>query len=371
MVRRLRGPDAWWRPDRPVARGWWVALDGVVAWASAGIAVGGAGWTASLDHGTVASRIAVVVWFAALVGRRIVPVGALWAGAAATVAVVLAGDPVTNLSLASALPLVVLGRSRPPVVAAALAAVPVAAVLAALSTRPGFVLVCVVHAASAAVGVATRLRLERAEQRRRTAAELRAERLISDERARMARELHDAVGHAVTVMVTHAGAARLCLPGGPPEVRVALERIERVGRDAMTDLDRVLGLLRPVPPLVHALRALLADLPPHLSPTLELDDAADRLTERQTEAFRRIVQESLTNTLKHSTATATTVRLAAAPDALRLTVTDNGSPTPGSSHRTSHRGLASMHRRAAALGGTLTAGPVADGWRVEVELPWQ
>ncbi|MGW4380157.1 sensor histidine kinase [Kitasatospora sp. NPDC004531] len=341
-----------------------------MAWASAGIAVGGDGVTASLWHGGAASRVAVVVWFGALAGRRILPVVALWAGAAATVAVVAAGDPVTNLSLASALPLVVLGRTRRPVVAAALAVVPVSAVLVALSARPGFALACAVHAASAAVGVATRLRLERAEQRRRAAAELRASEVLAEERARMARELHDAVGHAVTVMVTHAGAARLCLPDGPPEVRSALERIERVGRDAMTDLDRVLGLLQPVPPLPHSLRALLAGLPPRLSARLELPETAVHLTDAQAETLHRVVQECLTNTLKHSTATAVTVRLTATPRALHLTATDNGT---GGHHAgaagTTPRGLASMRHRVTGLGGTLTAGPTAAGWRVEVRLP--
>ncbi|WP_143200080.1 sensor histidine kinase [Kitasatospora sp. CB01950] len=371
----MRSIPVWWRADRTVARGWWVVLDVVVAWASAGIAIGGAGSPASLGHGPVPERIAAVVWFASLAGRRIAPVGALWAGAAATVAVVAAGEPVTNLSLASALPLVVLARTRPPAAAAALAAVPVAAVLLALAGRPGFALACTVHAASAGVGLATRLRLQRAEQRRRAAAELRAEKLLADERARMARELHDAVGHAVTVMVTHAGAARLCLPDGPPDVRAALERIERVGRDAMADLDRVLGLLQPAPPLAQALRALLADLPPHLSPALQLPSEVHHLTTEQSETIRRIVQESLTNTLKHSTATATTVRLTTAPHATRLTVTDNGSPVPQlaprPAPRTPPRGLASMRHRVTALGGTLTAGPDpdADGWRVEVQLP--
>ncbi|KDN81752.1 histidine kinase [Kitasatospora cheerisanensis KCTC 2395] len=243
------------------------------------------------------------------------------------------------------------------------------AVLLALAARPGFALVCAVHGVSAAVGVATRLRLERAERRRRAAAEARAGRLLAEERARMARELHDAVGHAVTVMVTHAGAARLCLADGPPDVRAALERIERVGRDAMTDLDRVLGLLRPAPPLVHALNALLAGLPPRLSPTLELDDGAAELSDPLAEAVRRIVQESLTNTLKHSTATAAAVRLTTGARAVHLSVTDNGAPAPPRRRRGPARGLASMRHRAAALGGSLTAGPTGDGWRVEVRLP--
>ncbi|MFJ1751467.1 sensor histidine kinase [Kitasatospora sp. NPDC088134] len=272
----------------------------------------------------------------------------------------------TNLSLASALPLAVLGRTRPPVPAAVLAAGPVLAVLLALAQRPGFALVCLVHAGSALAGVAARARAER----RRAAAADRARQALAEERARMARELHDAVGHAVTVMVTHAGAARLCLGDGPAATEEALERIERVGRAAMGDLDRVLGLLEPAPPgpLEGVLRALLADLPPGLTGRLELPPSELELTPEQAEAVHRAVQESLTNTLRHSTATATTVRLSVGPTALRLVVTDNGRPQKGSSG--GGRGLAAMRHRVAALGGTLTAGPTARGWRLEVELPW-
>ncbi|WP_148283182.1 MULTISPECIES: histidine kinase [Kitasatospora] len=379
----------WWRADGRVARGWWVALDGVVAWASAGIAVGGSGYTASLLAGSAVSRVAVAVWFGALLLRRLVPVAALWAGAGATVAVVVAGEPVTNLSLASALPLVVLFRVRPPAAAAVLAALPVPAVLLALAGRPGFPLACALHAVAVAVGVAARRRA----RARRAAAEERARRLLDEERARMARELHDAVGHAVTVMVTHAGAARLGAADGPPPLRETLARIERVGRGAMGDLDRVLGLLESSPPpprLEPALRALLADLPPRLSATLELSYPAADLTVSWVELFHQAAREALTNTLRHSTATATTVRLRRTRHGLRLTVTDNGRPAPATSRSSSGRGLASLRRRAAALGGTLTAGPTADqtadqtagpttgpttgpgpdGWRLEVELPW-
>ncbi|MFJ5229721.1 sensor histidine kinase [Kitasatospora sp. NPDC088391] len=357
-----------WRADGRVARGWWVVLDGVVAWASAGIAVGGSGYTASLLHGPPVSRAAVAVWFGALLGRRFAPVAALWAGAAATVAVVAVGGPVTNLSLASALPLAVLGRTRPPVPAALLAVLPVAAVLLALAPRPGFAPVCLVHAGSAAAGVAARVRAGR----RRAAAADRERRALAEERARMARELHDAVGHAVTVMVMHAGAARLCLGGGPAEARGALERIERVGRTAMEDLDKVLGLLEPSSPgpLEGVLRALLADLPPRLTGQLELPSSALELTPSQAEAVHRAVQESLTNTLRHSTATATTVRLSPGPAALRLVVTDNGRPLEGGSGGRGGRGLAAARHRVAALGGTVVAGPTAGGWRLEVVLPW-
>src|SRR3954471_16934184 len=120
------------RADREVERGpLWLALDAVVAWASAGIAVGASEYTASVFHGAIISRAAVVVWFLAISLRRIIPVAALWAGAAATVAVFLIGDPVTNVSLASALPLTMIAQGRSPKIAALVAGVPVVAVLAA------------------------------------------------------------------------------------------------------------------------------------------------------------------------------------------------------------------------------------------------
>ncbi|MCP2338741.1 histidine kinase [Actinomadura rupiterrae] len=208
-------------------------MDAFVGYASATIAIGPSDATASVFHGPVVVRVAAVVWFAAFAGRRFAPVIALWAAAGATVSVAVAGHPLTNLSAASALALATVAQSRPRARAVEIAALPVAAVLAALASVsfPALVLGAVLHGACWFVGDTTRVMRLREEER---AAAVRRS-TLAEERARMARELHDAVGHAVTVMVTQAGAARLALGGERAEVRDALRQVERsAGRRSPT-----------------------------------------------------------------------------------------------------------------------------------------
>ncbi len=356
-----------WRPDRAIDRGpWWVALDLAVAWASAGIAVGSTEYVASLTEGPIASRVAVVVWFCAIGLRRLAPVTALWAGAAATVAVVLAGAPVTNLSLASALPLTMIAQGRRPQVTAELAAVPVLGVLVALAGHPQVELVAAVHAGAWISGTASRTRRTREERLRQEAAEERAGRIRADERALLAQELHDAVGHAVTLMVTHAGAARLSLPDGPPQVRTALERIEQAGRDAMADLDRVIGLLSDRRSLPDGLRELVRGLPVRVE--LRLGPGVDDLGPGQAETLRRVAQESLTNVIRHAGASLARVEVRRDEGVVTLTVADDGGGE-GAGLAGGGRGLRGMRARVEKAGGTLEAGPAAAGWRVTARIP--
>ncbi|MFI0483731.1 sensor histidine kinase [Actinomadura sp. 9N215] len=395
MDLRRWGPDRLagrWGPDRLAGRRWhWVALDVFVAYVSATITIGDSDVTASPFHGPVVVRAAAVVWFAAIAGRRFAPATALWASAAATVATALAGHPLTNLSAASALALTMVAQTRPRPRAAQLAAVPVVAALAALATEntEAFVLGAFLHGGALLAGDAARSRWQAATALREHEAERAAalrRRALADERARMARELHDAVGHAVTVMVTHAGAARLSLgsPGtegdGHADVRRSLGSIEDVGRAALGDLDRVLGLLDeaepPNPPdLAAALRGLVAGLPPGLRADLAVDGDLPPLGEPVVQTLYRIVQESLTNVVRHASAGTVRILVDRAGDDVRLTVTDDGTAIPGPSQPSdvrggAARGLAGMRERAARLGGTCQAGPAQDGgWRVEARVP--
>ncbi|MFI9557219.1 sensor histidine kinase [Nonomuraea endophytica] len=357
----------WWRPDRAIERGpWWVALDVAVAWASAGIAFGSSEYVASLTGGPLVSRVAVVVWFCAIGLRRLAPATALWAGAAATVTVMLAGEPVTNLSLASALPLTMIAQGRRPTVSVALSAVPVLAVVGVMAAHPQIVLVAAVHAVAWGSGTAGRTRKEREARLRRQAAEERAQRVRADERALLAQELHDAVGHAVTLMATHAGAARLSLPDGPPQVTAALSRIEEAGRDAMADLDRVIGLLSDRQSLAPGLRELVRGLPVEVE--LTLGPGLDDLDPSLAETLRRVAQESLTNVIRHARASRAAVEVTRDEGQVRLVVADDGTAgTPASTGR----GLAGMRGRVERVGGTLTAGPAAPeaGWRVVASVP--
>ncbi|MGW4910564.1 sensor histidine kinase [Streptomyces sp. NPDC004270] len=358
-----------WGPDHLVDRGvWWVLLDVVVAYLSAVIAIGPSDYTASVFAGPVVERACAVVWFAAIAGRRFAPACALWTGAGATVAAAVSGAEVTNVSLASALALALVVQSRPARTAVEVAGVPlVAAGLALADDSNAFVPAVAAHGVAWLAG-----RAQRAGHETRQALRARAgEQAVAAERARMARELHDAVGHAVTVMVTHAGAARLALGGEAPPVREALSRIEEVGRSAMTDLDRVLGLLTDSYDLEATLRTLVARLPADVPAELGLPahESLSRLSPAVAETVGRVVQESLTNVVRHARPAHAVVGVEIAGDRVVAVVTDDGrgaaAGPPGG-----RRGLTAMRERVAARGGVVEAGPVADGgWRVRATIP--
>jgi signal transduction histidine kinase len=241
-------------------------------------------------------------------------------------------------------------------------------------------------------------RLERAEAEYR-AATVRA---LAAERTRIAGELHDVVTHNVSVMVVQAGAARRVLAGSPDDARAALLAVEASGRTALVELQHLLGLLSPVegmqpesgprelaaaplqpqPGLVH-LRSLVdrvtgAGLPVELTVTGEprlLPPGLDL-------AAYRVVQEALTNAIKHAGQAAAVVRLDYREDALVVDVSDDGGrenrpDRKASSARTTQagvagggRGLLGLHERLSLYGGQFDAGPrPAGGWRVTATLP--
>ncbi|MPZ26080.1 MAG: two-component sensor histidine kinase [Micromonosporaceae bacterium] len=202
------------------------------------------------------------------------------------------------------------------------------------------------------------------------------------ERNRLARELHDSVGHALTVTTLQAAAAREVLGSDPAFVARALRVVEETGRTAMADLDHVLGLLRDgeragvAPPRTLADLARLvadaraADTEVELAVTVEPEEVPPVVSR---EAYR-IVQECLTNAVRHAAGAPVTVRVAADGDRLEIVATN---PLPGAGGGTGGggRGLAGVRERVAALGGRMTAGPDRtagpDGavWRVAVTLP--
>jgi signal transduction histidine kinase len=198
------------------------------------------------------------------------------------------------------------------------------------------------------------------------------------ERTTLARELHDVVAHAVTLMVVQTGAARLALDDDPAAAREALLNVEHVGREATGDLRRLLGLLRddsaadtlrPVPG-IPALGALTEQMRrAGLDVRLDvLGDASAVLPPSLSASAYRVVQEALTNVLKHAGPTAVTVRIRYA-DPVCIEVVDEGPrevrpPAPSSGH-----GLAGMRERVALFGGRLGAGREDEGFAVRVELP--
>ena len=212
--------------------------------------------------------------------------------------------------------------------------------------------------------------------------EERARRAVQDERERIARELHDIVTHHVSVVVIQAGAGLTALERRPEQARTALEAIDRTGRQALTDMRRMLGILgagqpaddpsrEPMPSLgrlgelIEEVRA--AGLPVELS--IEGDrrplDAGIELS-----AYR-IVQEALTNALKHASGARARVSIRYEDRALEIDVADQG----GSGRRdlgeagSGGRGLIGMRERVALFAGQLEAGPHDGGFRVRARLP--
>jgi signal transduction histidine kinase len=195
------------------------------------------------------------------------------------------------------------------------------------------------------------------------------------QRNRLARELHDSVGHALTVTTLQAAAAREVLDSDPAFARRALAAIEDTGRAAMDDLDRVLGVLRDGQPAALAAERTLANLDRLLTEvraagvpvTADVTGPVDELPATISREGYRIVQESLTNALRHAGPVPVTLRLCVEDDALSIDVSNvvDESRSPSGDGR----GLVGMRERVTLLGGSLTVGPDDDRWRVEARLP--
>lgn len=232
-----------------------------------------------------------------------------------------------------------------------------------------------------AAGLAVRLRVDRVTDLRARAAAIEEEtrRAVADERVRIARELHDVVSHAIAVTVLQARGSRRLVGRDDDAVRRALVAVEGTHTAALGDMRRLLDLLRrtgeedggPEPPptmsrvgeLIEQVRAagvrveqVVVGDPLPMTPGVEL-------------CAYRIVQEALTNVVKHGGAGArAVVTLRYRPDRLLVEVdsTVRGTPTPLSGGH----GLIGVRERVAVLGGTVEAGPSADGWRVHAAVPY-
>ena len=198
------------------------------------------------------------------------------------------------------------------------------------------------------------------------------------ERARIARELHDVVAHHVSVMVVQADGAGYALRTDPDRAGVALKAIAGTGRQALTEMRRLLGVLRsdgeqsglaPVPGLGELRELLDQARAAGLEVSYTLSGTPRELPEGVELAAYRVVQESLTNTRKHAGLAATAaVALRYEPDGLTVEVTDDGMATP--SEDAAGHGLAGMRERIAMYGGTVTAGPQpGGGFGVAARLP--
>ncbi|MFD9886631.1 sensor histidine kinase [Streptomyces alboflavus] len=219
-------------------------------------------------------------------------------------------------------------------------------------------------------GVAVRL-LGPSPAQRLAALEERTEQLL--ERNRIARELHDSIGHALTVAVVQAGAARAT--ADPAFTERALEAIEDTGRHALEDLERVLRVLREDgrpgrqrPTLVDAGRLLDSARTSGVKVDAEVTGPVDRLPGPVSREGYRMLQESLTNVLRHAGPVPVRVRVAADEGLLTLDVR-NALSGPAAPTGRGGSGLRGIRERATLLGGRAHTGPHDGEWRVRVELP--
>jgi signal transduction histidine kinase len=205
----------------------------------------------------------------------------------------------------------------------------------------------------------------------------RARAAVADERARIAREMHDSVAHSVSVMVLQAGAAEQVLTVAPERARASLVTIQDTGRDAIVELRRMLGVLRDTggetshdsQPSVDRLDALVEHVrSAGLAVELKVEGEPRPLPPGVDRSAYRIVQEALTNTLKHAGPARACVTLRYRAQALELEVLDDGRGAP--SLGGGGFGLVGMRERAALYGGSLDAGPrPGGGYALRARLP--
>jgi signal transduction histidine kinase len=208
----------------------------------------------------------------------------------------------------------------------------------------------------------------------------RAAAAVASERARIARELHDIVAHNVSVMVVQAEAADEMLDHTDPgRAREPVQQIQATGRAALTDMRRLLGILResdaqpdlgPQPGIANLDLLLTGVREAGLPVELEIAGEQVPLPPGVDLSAYRIVQEALTNTLKYAGAAHAWVRLGFVPGALELEVLDDGDGAASASPTGGGHGLVGMSERVALFGGELEAGPVPEGgYRVRARLP--
>jgi signal transduction histidine kinase len=203
-----------------------------------------------------------------------------------------------------------------------------------------------------------------------------AEQAKTQERNRIARELHDVIGHTLTVSVLHVQSARLAVEHDPADAARALAEAERLGRECLAEVRTTVGMLREddavgsrastaplpgtadLPALVDQFRSAGADV------TFTVEGDTSGLPATADLAIYRILQEALTNAVKHAPGAPTEVRLTVSPGEVALTADSQAVPGTGSG-----LGVVSMRERAESVGGTCQAGPGGRGWLVRATLP--
>ena len=375
--------------------------------APAGPAPAGSAAAGSTEHLTARTKWIALAAFAAVTAAGALPLtpGAPAAAAAALIAVGAAG--------------LLVQRRRPPLLYAAVATGGIAVLADGLSSNVGWIAVCLIAAwcvltGSRAEGLAywagamilftvewlvvkpdpgwgawlagvtltvafsllVRHEADLLRQLHQAQAGL-AEQARIQERNRIARELHDVIGHTLTVSLLHVQSARLAVEHDPADAARALAEAERLGRECLAEVRTTVGMLRQdglddrtgstaplpgadgLPALVEQFRSAGADV------TVTVEGDTGGLPATTGLALYRILQEALTNAVKHAPGSPTEVRLAVSPGEVTLTADSQAVPGTGTG-----LGVVSMRERAESLGGSCEAGPGGRGWLVRATLPW-
>jgi len=205
-----------------------------------------------------------------------------------------------------------------------------------------------------------------------------AEHAVTDERRRIAREVHDVIAHSLSVTLLHVTAARRALQQDRDvdDAQEALEDAERLGRQAMADIRRTVGLLddgnaRMAPePGVDDIGALVDDFTKAgMNVRLRIDGPTGRVSAAEGLALYRITQESLANIAKHAPQTGPVVTLRITPATAELSITNRLPVTVGAARNSEGRGLHGMRQRVELLGGDIDVGPAQGNWHVRASIP--
>ncbi|WP_309708581.1 sensor histidine kinase, partial [Pseudolysinimonas sp.] len=208
-----------------------------------------------------------------------------------------------------------------------------------------------------------------------------ADQAVAEERLRIARELHDVVAHTMSVVAMHAGTGRMVAASDPGAARQSLRTIETATRSALREMRQLLGVLRgsdderPGPlapaPGLHDVDSLVAEVVRSgITVEMRVEGARPDLPAGIDLSAYRIVQEALTNVIKHAGRARATVVIGYAADAVTLDIDDDGPARPPGTVGSGGHGLVGMRERVAMYNGDLIAGPLpGGGFRVHARLP--
>jgi signal transduction histidine kinase len=368
-----------------VAWNWLNRHPRLVDWAFALLVVATAGG-AAVHHGRLLVELPLaLISGLALLGRRSHPLAALAVTTAATTLIVVLSGDYNPLATAVALGTVADRYERRTSLTAGAAALAVLALPLLWSVGwtnlLGFVGRLVGFAVAWLIGDGLRTRrayigeLEEKAERLERERETEAARIAAEEQTRIARELHDVIAHNLSVIVVQAAAANDVFDRRPEQAREAVRRIEQTGRTALTELRQLLGAIRtdgvdfaPQPGLDRLDDLVRRMRDSGLEVGLTIEGTPRELATPVDVSAYRIVQEALTNTLKHAHASRADVSVSYGDSELAVEITDDGS-TQGNGDG-GGTGLIGMRERVAAFGGSLSAGPApGGGFAVSARLP--